>query len=58
MLGLAEVKTEQMTFWGQLRQSERVLAKWLVQRLEVLLVQVPERGLERVLLVGLLQGLE
>jgi hypothetical protein len=35
---------------------ENVLA--LEQRLDVVLLQEPERGLERLLLVGLLQGLE
>jgi hypothetical protein len=30
----------------------------LEQRLEVVLLQAPERGLERLLLVDLLQGLE
>jgi hypothetical protein len=54
----AEVKTEQMTVLGLLRQSSRVPAKWLEQRLGVVLLQVPERGQERLLLVGLLQGLE
>jgi hypothetical protein len=43
---------------GTAKVLSQALENGLAQRLEVVLLQEPERGLERLLLVGLLQGLE